>query len=194
VVTSDELDIKHQVCSLLSALSLSPSNVLLQECDDILASLIMCLSTLTAALWEDSDEIMTKLDLASRVVNIVHEGVLLAHHLLFTEASAVSGSSPGTRLARMLFEPPSLQTQTRSSAVGHMFIVAIGRLSYGFAPQWLQSDQREILENTSELARELLESAIEGPEEDMIWSAYNIGDDATEDEAEQLEAHAMGDD
>lgn len=124
----------------------------------------------------------------------MHQATLLAHHLTLSSPDSDPENSDVATLSNRIFRAgPGFQ------GVVHSFVVGVGRLSYAAAPEWMDTDARRIVENTSgthaldicaistdgemwrsrlvELAHALMEVVFEGPEEDMIWSAYNDGDD-----------------
>jgi hypothetical protein len=87
-----------------------------------------------------------------------------------------------------------------------MFIVTMGRLSYSELPKWIRGDVQVDLDQVAgrlrpllirklwptyfhtEMARDLLDLVVEGPESDSIWTAFqeniegNTGDDEETDD------------
>jgi hypothetical protein len=95
-----------------------------------------------------------------------------------------------------------------------MFIVTFGRLSCADPPEWIDSAQKLELESMSgiclpifrfkdradqesvEMAQDLLDLVVDGPEGDSIWTAYQVepGDpgDGSDTDEEDMEAKLLG--
>lgn len=93
----------------------------------------------------------------------------------------------------------------------HLFIVTFGRLSYGEAPDWIdQQGRTDLVSLTGELfelkalidvmlmlwpdmARDILDHVVDGPEADRTWQTYQTEPDANSDtDEEEMEAKLLG--
>lgn len=91
-----------------------------------------------------------------------------------------------------------------------MFIVTFGRLCYADLPSWVDEQGRQDLNLSTgehplehapggsyscpaDIARELLDLVVDGPEADSIWQAYQFETENTEDNVEEMEAKLLGD-
>ena len=95
-----------------------------------------------------------------------------------------------------------------------MFIVTFGRLCYADLPGWVDEQGRQdlllstgksfrltflqlilfISGQRADIARELLDLVVDGPEADSIWQAYQFEtENGTEDDVEEMEAKLLGD-
>lgn len=93
-----------------------------------------------------------------------------------------------------------------------MFIVSFGRLSYADPPDWIDASEKLELEIMSgawllftsplspyrltlgkEMARDLLDLVVDGPEGDSVWAAYQVDPDYDSDtDEEDMEANLLG--
>ncbi|KZT41435.1 hypothetical protein SISSUDRAFT_279346 [Sistotremastrum suecicum HHB10207 ss-3] len=172
---SQKLEILQSVIAFFSVLSVAhpDAKILLQEFPSLIPSLVTLMCSLSDLIWEEDEDVLASSDYMLRVVRTMHYAALLAHHLTLSSPDSDSDRDVATLSNRIFRAGPGFQ------GVVHSFVVGIGRLSYAAAPEWMAADARRIVESTSELAHALMEVVFEGPEEDMIWSAYNDGDDET---------------
>lgn len=92
----------------------------------------------------------------------------------------------------------------------HMFIICFGRLSCADPPEWIDKTCRSELESLTgmrdrcftssasvqwalDIARDLLDIVVDGPESDSIWSLYQENPDQNEMDEGEIEARLMGD-
>lgn len=85
-----------------------------------------------------------------------------------------------------------------------MFVIGLGRLSYADPPEWHNQTAKELAESSAgtswatilklltelvpELARDLLEQVVEGPEVDTIWASYQGSEGDSQAEEDEMEA------
>lgn len=165
----EELIKKEFVISFF--LSLLPNNLQpeLVEHQSILSGMIISLNTLVAILWEEDTIVMDSSTVAEKVVKTLYEGVLFLHGILCTEGR----STASMQLNQVLYGLPKSSLEVWNPSLAHYYVLSIGRLSYAPVPHWLNSQCKEIIEASCDLAHDLLGVVIEGPEEDLIWSAFN---------------------
>jgi hypothetical protein len=74
--------------------------------------------------------------------------ICLLHHLMYNSDTKNPGNSKTLeKLGPALFGREK-HASVISTGVHHMFTIALGRLSYGALPQWLEPDAKEVLERT----------------------------------------------
>jgi len=130
-------------------------------------------------------------------IRFINQSLFLLHHL-------VHSSDPIVRLH------DKLQHFSYFDNLVHMFIVSFGQFSYADPPDWIDIEGKKELEClvgtllidcTSyisnlcclDIARGLLDLAVDGPEGVSIWAAYQIEIDSETDD-EEREARLMDDD
>ena len=132
-------------------------------------------------------------------INTTNQTVTLIHHLVFS-------TKPAFDLKVLLHNPRQL------TGLKHMFIVCFGRLSCADPPEWIDKTCRSELESLTgmwdrrllsgasvqwalDIARDLLDLVVDGPESDSIWSLYQENPDQNESEMDEgeIEARLMGD-
>jgi hypothetical protein len=133
-------------------------------------------------------------------INTANQTVTLIHHLVFS-------TEPPFNLKVLLHSPRQMLTGLK-----HMFIVCFGRLSCADPPDWIDKTFRSELESLTgkwdwcfisgasvqwalDIARDLLDLVVDGPESDSIWSLYQENPDQNENEMDEgeMEARLMGD-
>jgi len=171
LATEPELSERESILVLFSSLLHHTEKPDLGEHPSLLASLIILLNGLTALLWDEAEEVMDSELLSDRTVRTLFQAVLLLHGIL------CKGSSPGTTLlSGVFYELPKSRSEVWSSSLSHFYVVSIGRMSYAPVPHWLNSQCKAMIEASCDLAHDLMGLIIEGPEEDLIWSAFNEGE------------------
>ncbi|KAF8508578.1 hypothetical protein BU17DRAFT_99657 [Hysterangium stoloniferum] len=159
----------------LLADSHSDAHTLLLESISLAPSLVVCITKLSRLLWEDDPAVMGSTDFAKTTVEMLFIAVNLLHHLLFTlELSSILG--------RKLVEASRLSGPF--NGVTHMFIVTFGRLSWAEAPEWLESECKSECEVVAELALEIIETVVAGPECDSLWAVWHQNEIIDEEEVE----------
>jgi len=159
----------------LLADSHSDAHTLLLESIPLAPSLVVCITKMSRLLWEDDPAVMESTDFAKTTVEMLFIAVNLLHHLLFTlELSSILG--------RKLIEASRLSGPF--NGVTHMFIVTFGRLSWAEAPEWLESECRSECEVVAELALEIIETVVAGPECDSLWAVWHQNEIIDDEEVE----------
>ncbi|GLB37514.1 hypothetical protein LshimejAT787_0405650 [Lyophyllum shimeji] len=178
-------DAKTSILTFFTLLSISQPDVHahLVTSTTVIPSLVFFITQLTTAFWEDDEELLAatseEVSLAIRTLN---QTVFLLHHLVFT-------SVPFLNLRQKLHAP----YHRLFHGLLHMFIVTFGRLSYGEAPEWIDRQGRIDLVSSTDMARDLLDHVVDGPEADRTWQAYQIdGEGSNETDEEEMEEQLLG--
>ncbi|KDQ53574.1 hypothetical protein JAAARDRAFT_429177 [Jaapia argillacea MUCL 33604] len=173
---------------------------ILLESQALVPALVVYLTNVTTALWEDDDELKKSSELTASYaplsdspfililtsspscVRMVNQTLFLLHYLVNDSDNILK-----TKLHQA--------SQRQFNGVLHMFVVTFGRLCYSRPPAWVDEELKLELEGLVGPALDLLESVIEGPEMDAIWCANNDdeGDDMNDEEKEawMLEANEI---
>jgi len=184
---SEAVEMKTQILTFFGILSVAHADVhaTLVGCQALIPSLVAFLTQMTTLLWEGDEFFMTSSEMIARTVRTLNQTLFLLHHLVF-------GLEPNFNLRHRLHYAPS----RTFNGITHMFIVTFGRLSCADPPEWIDSARKVELETMSEMAQDLLDLVVDGPEADSIWTAYQVdpgdpGDDSDTDE-EDMEAKLLG--
>ncbi|KAK2463205.1 hypothetical protein APHAL10511_004860 [Amanita phalloides] len=176
-------EMREQILSFFATLSLThlDSHTTLTNSDVLIPSLVYLSSNLANPLWEEDGSVLQNL---ATLIKMIKQTVTLIHHLVFGTKSSLS-------LGLRLHHNP----RRVLNGLNHMFIVCFGRLSYADPPEWIDKTMRHELESLSDMARELLDLVVDGPESDSIWSLYQEDPDKNESEMDEgeIEARLMGD-
>ncbi|KAJ3896836.1 hypothetical protein GG344DRAFT_71798 [Lentinula edodes] len=161
---SDEesVALKENVATVLAVLSQAHPDTLntLASSNSVIPSLILYLTHLSSAIWEETESFISS-------------------------PPSLSSVDPEVGLKLKLQHAPSRPF----NGVTHMFIITFGRLSYAPIPDWIESDREYELSAIRDMARDLLDLVVDGPECDNIYAAYH---DEEEDEGE-MEEELIGD-
>ncbi|KAH7925536.1 hypothetical protein BV22DRAFT_1104899 [Leucogyrophana mollusca] len=187
----DADSMKTFILAFFAMLSVSHPDALtiLVESQAVIPSLVLYLTHLSMILWEDDQMLMASPSTASSLIRSMNQTLCLFHHLIFH-----AESMPNLR------ERLEIAPARQYNGLIHMFIVTIGRMSYAEPPEWVNARDKLELEQLSDLARELLEEVVEGPEGDSIWATYQedpdrksdvVMDDDEEAEARRLDANVL---
>jgi len=167
------------------------SFALVMQARSLVPALVIFIAESSSMLWEEDDkcfgsgsnylwapipsfQLLTD-TFAPRMIDNVHQAIYLLHFLAF-------GSENSTNVIEKTMQAP---LPLYIGAIDR-FIVGLGRLSYGDAPDWIDGQAKEALERSSgmrsphqvsnrnftmnpELARDLIECHFQGPEMDAIW-------------------------
>ncbi|KAJ7770127.1 hypothetical protein DFH07DRAFT_266343 [Mycena maculata] len=186
---SEAVEMKSQVLSFFGILSVTHTDVhaTLVGCQVLIPSLVAFLTQMIKLLWEGDEFFMSSTETITRTIRTLNQTLFLLHHLVF-------GLEPNFNLRHRLHYAPS----RTFNGITHMFIVTFGRLSCADPPEWIDSTQKVELETMSEMAQDLLDLVVDGPEGDIIWAAYqgsndavDVGSDITDEE--DMEAKLLGD-
>jgi len=154
-------------------------------CQGLVPSLVAFLTQMTTLLWEGDEFFSMSSEAIARTIRTLNQTLFLLHHLVF-------GIEPNFNLRHRLHYAPS----RAFNGITHMFIVSFGRLGCADPPEWIESAHKLELESMSEMAQDLLDLVVDGPEGDSIWTAYQVdsgdtGDNSDTDE-EDMEAKLLG--
>ncbi|KAJ7901938.1 hypothetical protein B0H14DRAFT_1261278 [Mycena olivaceomarginata] len=196
---SEGVEMKTQILTFFGILSLAHADIhaTLVGCLALIPSLVAFLTQMTTLLWEGDEFFVTSSEAIARfvfevsavysdldpnrTVRTLNQTLFLLHHLVFS-------LEPNFNLRHRLHCAPS----RTFNGITHMSIVTFGRLSCADPPEWIDPAQKVELEAMSEMAQDLLDLVVDGPEADSIWTAYQVdpgdaGDDGDTDE-EDMEA------
>ncbi|OAX42279.1 hypothetical protein K503DRAFT_766926 [Rhizopogon vinicolor AM-OR11-026] len=177
----DEADgIKQHILRFFGLLSMAhPSaHVIIIESQSVIPSITSYLYDLTALVWQGDEALESDPPAASRVIQRMNQTTFLLHHLILRADTDV-------RLRERLEN-----ARGEYNGAIHLFIVAMSRLSFADVPEWVKGKDKQELEKIADLARELLELMVEGPELDAIWATYQEPDEELEDD-EEAEARRL---
>ncbi|KAL7281033.1 hypothetical protein ACG7TL_004335 [Trametes sanguinea] len=132
----------------------------------LLPSIVAFLHNLTAPLWEEDRDFVADTELVTWTVQMATRTVLLLHHLM------TNADSSRINLRQKLMFPP----KRFCNALWHMFTVSLGRISYAFPPGWAGMENAMRLDQICDLAKDVLEVAVDGPELESIWAAFHVDD------------------
>ncbi|KAJ3570275.1 hypothetical protein NP233_g4514 [Leucocoprinus birnbaumii] len=160
-------------------LSLSQVEQLIQS-TTVIPTLTYMVATMTMKLWNDDGHNIDSTGSRS-IIRFINQTLFLLHHL-------VHSSEPIIRLHDKL---QHCLHQNLANLV-HMFVVGFGQLSYADPPDWIDAEGKAQLEFLAEFARDLLDLAVDGPESDSVWAAYQMEpDNDSETDDEEREARLM---
>ncbi|KAJ2928313.1 hypothetical protein H1R20_g8785, partial [Candolleomyces eurysporus] len=147
----------------------------------LLASVLWHIANLATPLWEDDERLVDSPPNSLELIQYIGRAVYFMHYLMFSAENALN-------LRHKLQQAPPRPFNN----ILQVFIVAFGRLSYAEAPDWLDDDARNKLEQLVDMARDILELVVDGPEGDEIWQAYqdDLEDEKLLDE-EEMEAQMV---
>lgn len=106
--------------------------------------------------------------------------IALLYHLVFTPPTPYDVA---TRLRRC--------TQRQFSGIFHVFTVVMGRFAFAFAPDWLDDERKQQVEEATEMTNRLMSLVIQSNELDLVWSAYQPKSLEDEDECQEREARML---
>ncbi|KAF8894962.1 hypothetical protein CPB84DRAFT_1963345 [Gymnopilus junonius] len=119
---------------------------------------------------------------ATSFVQALDQTTFLLHQLIFE-------ADPCLNVRLKLHQAP----HRPFNGIDHMFVVTFGRLSYCDPPSWLDLDDRQSLTCLVDIAREILEVVIDGPEIDSVWAAFeSVHDEESAIDEGEMEARLMG--
>ncbi|KAF8583883.1 hypothetical protein K439DRAFT_1661015 [Ramaria rubella] len=171
----------YPICRLIITLvgllfdSHADARMLLLNTASLIPSLVICTTKLSKQFWEDDLAIIRSPPLAKLVIDILYLSVSVLHHMVFTPDLS-------SLLGRKLIEATRLSGPF--NGVTHMFIVTFGRLSWAEGPDWLDDECKCTCEMIAEIAMEIIEIVVAGPECDSLWAVWHqpgIDDDDDND-------------
>ncbi|KAJ3748844.1 hypothetical protein DFH05DRAFT_607114 [Lentinula detonsa] len=177
-IDEESVALKENVATLLVVLSQTHPDALasLSSSNTIIPSLVLYLTHLSSTIWEEDDS-STSAPLSSTIKSL-NQTIYLLHYLVFNVEPEVGLKSKLQHASPRPF-----------NGITHMFIVTFGRLSYAPIPEWIESDRVYELSVIRDMARDLLELVVDGPECDNIYAAYH---EEEEDEGD-MEEELLGD-
>ncbi|KAI0768795.1 hypothetical protein BD413DRAFT_561541 [Trametes elegans] len=132
----------------------------------LLPSIVVFLNDITTPLWEEDESFMKDAELVTWTIQAMTRTVLLLHYLM-TKADASR-----INLRTKLTHPP----KRFANALWHMFMVSLGRISYACPPDWAGLLNVIQLDQVCDLAKDVLEVVVDGPELESIWAAFHVDD------------------
>ncbi|ESK97149.1 rad26 atrip [Moniliophthora roreri MCA 2997] len=170
----DAICMKAHVLMFFAALSVAePDGLnLLVNSQVLIPSVVTYIAYLTKPIWEEEDEETWDpvLKPASLTTHTLSRAVAVLHYI-------VNNVQPSVNLRQKFHRSPV----RAFNGITHNYIITFGRLAYAPAPEWLNEDSRHHLAGVVEMARDLLEMVVDGPEVDSVWALYQ--DDMEENEA-----------
>ncbi|KAI0666623.1 hypothetical protein C8Q78DRAFT_1058470 [Trametes maxima] len=166
--SSEGQPLREIILNFVTTLAVAHSDALslMLNSQAMLPSIVMFLHNLTAPLWEEDEEFMRDAELIQWTVQTMTRTVLLLHYLM------ANADTTKINLRQKLMHP----SRRFSSALWHAFTVSLGRISYAFPPEWTGAENALRLDQICDLARDVLELAVDGPELESIWEAFHIDD------------------
>ncbi|KAJ8487175.1 hypothetical protein ONZ45_g14425 [Pleurotus djamor] len=147
----------------------------------LIPSICTYIYNLALPLWEEDVRLSAHPELADNIVQSIRIALFLLHHLVFSPKSDVD------LVSKLQQAPP----RHLNGAI-HTFIVCIGRLSYAEPPSWMTPQASQALERVVDLARELIEQVVDGPEGDAVWEVYHGEFRGVNMDEEEMEAQLLG--
>ncbi|OCH88272.1 hypothetical protein OBBRIDRAFT_96429 [Obba rivulosa] len=146
----------------------------------LIPSIVLFLIDLITPLFEDDEELQRSPSVVTWIIETGSRTLYTLYSLVF------SGDGPPFNLRQKLLHEPG-----RAYYAAHnMFIVTLGRLSFADTPDWIGEQDRALLEECTELAKELLDLLVDGPEIEQVWSAFQPLEEM-ETEDDELEARVQ---
>ncbi|KAF5321014.1 hypothetical protein D9619_001891 [Psilocybe cf. subviscida] len=132
----------------------------------LIPSLIMYISQLTTPIWEDDGTLASSPDLTASYVQTLNQTLFLLYQIVYAVDPVIN----------LRYKLQHASTRQFNS-IKHIFIVTFGRMSYCDPPSWVEPIQRPELEYLAEVARDVLELMVDGPEGDSVWAAFQAEPD-----------------
>ncbi|KAI9059125.1 hypothetical protein FKP32DRAFT_1596447 [Trametes sanguinea] len=160
--------LREAILNFINTLAVAHTDALsiLLQSHLLLPSIVAFLHNLTAPLWEEDGDFVADTELVTWTVQMTTRTVLLLHHLM------TNADSSRINLRQKLMFPP----KRFCNALWHMFTVSLGRISYAFPPDWAGMENAMRLDQICDLAKDVLEVAVDGPELESIWAAFHVDD------------------
>ncbi|KAH9917932.1 uncharacterized protein BXZ73DRAFT_53155 [Epithele typhae] len=181
--------LQHGILHFVTTLAVAHKDALhmLFQSQTLLHSIMSYLRDISDPLFEESEELFESPELVAWTLDTMHRTVILFHYLIMRVDPAM------INVHERLFKP----NRRRFNGVRHTFYVTFGRISYADPPVTLSSETRRQLDQMSDLAKDILEHLVDGPEVESTWSAFHIDDgplaDAAAAEVDEDEDEEMAD-
>ncbi|KAL0072457.1 hypothetical protein AAF712_000220 [Marasmius tenuissimus] len=184
---AEAISMKLHILMFFTALSIAHSDTLnlLASSTVFIPSLITHIAYLARPVWEEEDEASFEPQFkpASLTIRTLYKTLALLHHVVFNVIPVVN-------LPDKFFRAPI----RAFNGLSHSFIVAFGRISYAAAPDWITDEEsKRNMAGMIEMATELLELVVDGPEGESLWSMYQDGGaQSTVIDEEEMELEVTG--
>ncbi|KAI0293364.1 hypothetical protein B0F90DRAFT_1402770 [Multifurca ochricompacta] len=156
--------------------------IILSESPFFIPSLVTLLADLSTTLWEEGPGLTVALELLSDTVSGIARGMLLLHYVIFR-----TPKGPASLRARLQAAPPR-----HFNGIGHQFVVALGRLSFAEPPDEVSAQDRALLEQLADPARDVMDLVVAGPESESVWSLFQEEDGEDEGQGDDSERRVEG--
>ncbi|KAF9012415.1 hypothetical protein BDQ17DRAFT_1405087 [Cyathus striatus] len=147
----------------------------------IIPTLVLYLHRLSTPLWRDDESLyLTSSDTLSLVYSMT-KILYLLYYLIFEEDTNINMRHKLLHTSSEIF-----------AHISEVYIVTFSRLSFADAPDWLDESAKIELELLSEflnsdIARELLDLVLDGPDGELAWAAYQRNKDVRPIEQEDAD-------
>ncbi|KAF7315576.1 hypothetical protein MIND_00072900 [Mycena indigotica] len=181
------MQMKRNIITFFGVLAVAQTeihNTLVGYSTSLFPALAAFSSRLTTPFWEDPDGFLIPEEVVDKSIYTLSQTLLLFHYLVF-------GLEGDVNLRH------KFQHATPSRAfigITHVFLVTFGRLGCADAPDWMTDSQKRELESLGDMAQDLVDLVVDGPELDSLWAAFQADSDdsITVDDAVALEARLVG--
>ncbi|KAK1225712.1 hypothetical protein PQX77_011332 [Marasmius sp. AFHP31] len=184
---AEAISMKLHILMFFTALSIAHSDALnlLASSTVFIPSLITHIAYLARPVWEEEDEASFEPQFKPALLTIrtLYKTLALLHHVVFNAVPVVNLPDKFLRAPMRAF-----------NGLNHSFIVTFGRISYAAAPDWItDGESKRNMAGMIEMATELLELVVDGPEGDSLWSMYQDGGaQSTVIDEEEMELEVTG--
>ncbi|TCD60942.1 hypothetical protein EIP91_009276 [Steccherinum ochraceum] len=154
--------LRENILAFIATLSTAHSDALtiISQSYTLIPSIILFLSNVSAPFWEDDVELMSSPEQISSCITLMSRTLSLLYYM-------VCSPTPKYNLSDKL-----QMAQRPFNGLPHVFAVTFGRFSFADAPEWVDDAGRAQVESLADMARELLELVMDGPELEMIWASF----------------------
>ncbi|CCL99869.1 uncharacterized protein FIBRA_01894 [Fibroporia radiculosa] len=166
--------LKEAILTFVASLSVAHADAatILTQSRTLIPSIICFLNQLVTPFYEEDYELMrSPTMLGSTVVTIIRTVSLFASLVFGAGNSALN-------LRQKILHAPYPQYH----GLQHMLNVTLGRLCYAEPPHELSASLRNDLDQTMDMANQLFELVVAGPEHEMVWAAFQSQPDIDDDE------------
>ncbi|KAH9851384.1 hypothetical protein C2E23DRAFT_830696 [Lenzites betulinus] len=160
--------LRYAVLNLVTTLAVAHADslFLLLQSHTLLPSIIVFLHNITTPLWEEDEAFMDDPQLIAWTIQTMKRTVLLLYYLM------KNADSSRVNLRQKLMFPP----RRFSNALWHIFTVSLGRFCYASPPEWVGLENLQMIDQISDVSKEVLEVVVDGPELESIWAAFQVDD------------------
>ncbi|KAL0564211.1 hypothetical protein V5O48_017841 [Marasmius crinis-equi] len=189
---TDATSMKQHILMFFAALSMSHSDAVnvLAASAVFIPSLITHIAYLSRPVWEEEDEASfePQFQPASLTIRTLNKTLSLLHHVVFNADPVVNLPDKFLRAPIRAF-----------NGLNHSFIVTFARLSSGAAPDWISKESKRDMNGMignliiiTEMASELLELVVGGPEADGLLVMYQNNGQGSMIDEEEMERDVTG--